>query len=293
MVFLAAFIYVTASFFIVRSHGGYMAKRKKPGSGWRKLDLVELQVFTGYTREQILDVLVLSDNPFWYWKLGELRSYKNATKKGLQIGKGSGFVNFGRIKKYLDGYHGVVEEVKPPAEKWKGRKGRKSKVSSKAERSKKYEDYRIRNEILEKVGFDSYKSYLESNTWHQIRSKILEDNTLCVCCKSRLATQVHHLDYSYETIIGEKLDGLIPVCKSCHQAAEVSEDGTKKSLAEANKFLLEGPPVMTLKETQKKRWMTISLSEDAIDRLNNICASNGCSISKAIEISLSLTKFEY
>lgn len=99
-----------------------------------------------------------------------------------------------------------------------------------------FRPYRIRNQTLCDMGFASYDEYLRSPLWRSIRSRVLHrDRRLCLC--GQAAKRVHHLDYEKQTLMGCRLTGMVSVCQSCHQAAEVGNGGRKRSLSEANSFL--------------------------------------------------------
>lgn len=60
-----------------------------------------------------------------------------------------------------------------------------------------------------------YNAYLDSPKWAEKRQRVLErDNYLCQACRTRKATQVHHL--SYKHVKREPLFELVSVCDVCH-----------------------------------------------------------------------------
>lgn len=72
---------------------------------------------------------------------------------------------------------------------------------------------------LRLLGFMSYADYLKSPLWAGIRQKVYEQKgRICLDCKSHRATQIHHRQYGLETLKGETLNYLVPVCRACHQA---------------------------------------------------------------------------
>ena len=90
--------------------------------------------------------------------------------------------------------------------------------------------YTLRNELLPKLGFPSYKDYLNSCLWAEIRDAILDrDNHLCRLCQAA-ARIVHHIDYSEATLRGDSLDELVSLCHGCHEKVEFTEDGDKRTL---------------------------------------------------------------
>lgn len=89
--------------------------------------------------------------------------------------------------------------------------------------------YYERERFLRVMGFGSYKSYLNSALWKNIRKATLErDGFSCRFCGTR-ATQVHHLDYSLQALRGDSLDSLVSTCRNCH--VDVEFDGSKKLTA--------------------------------------------------------------
>lgn len=105
---------------------------------------------------------------------------------------------------------------------------RRAKESARGEN----DEYRRRAANLSKLGYKNYSSYLNSPRWRVIRRKVIAAAT-CACCKRRPPRQVHHLDYSEETLLGERLFGLLPVCGGCHRRIEFHSNGDKRSFAQA------------------------------------------------------------
>lgn len=61
-----------------------------------------------------------------------------------------------------------------------------------------------------------YNEYLKSPEWRARRKMVLQRaRNMCEGCKSKLATQVHHL--SYEHVGDELLFELVAVCDECHR----------------------------------------------------------------------------
>jgi hypothetical protein len=67
----------------------------------------------------------------------------------------------------------------------------------------------------------TYKLYLNTEHWKEIRKKKLESKPICEMCKKEKATQVHHLYYNDRNgksiLYKEKLSDLVSVCKKCHE----------------------------------------------------------------------------
>lgn len=80
-------------------------------------------------------------------------------------------------------------------------------------RGEKYEAERQRDE---RDRWDEYSAYLATQKWAVKRAAVLErDAHLCQACRSRKATQAHHLTYAH--IYDEPLFDLVAVCEPCHE----------------------------------------------------------------------------
>jgi hypothetical protein len=90
-------------------------------------------------------------------------------------------------------------------------------VTKKVDNSAFKSPRRRRKDNLALLGFASYKAYLRSSLWQQIRATVvLRAGGVCEgCCKVPL-TVVHHVDYDIETLRGERPDRLIASCHRCH-----------------------------------------------------------------------------
>lgn len=73
-----------------------------------------------------------------------------------------------------------------------------------------------RNEILQEMGFDSYRDYLNSELWCQIRDHIFLIKGRKCCCCGKKATTIHHAKYTEESLDGSSHSDLFPVCGACH-----------------------------------------------------------------------------
>lgn len=98
--------------------------------------------------------------------------------------------------------------------------------------------YEGRNDIVKRLGFKAYGEYLKSPLWTSIRERVLWGNKPC-CVEDchRIANQVHHSKYTYDNLSGRATDFMHPVCKQCHNRAEVGANGHKYTLDEANERL--------------------------------------------------------
>lgn len=60
-----------------------------------------------------------------------------------------------------------------------------------------------------------YQEYLQSESWKELRLKVLEYyNYQCYDCDSN-ATEVHHISYEH-LFFDEEFDDCIPLCHDCH-----------------------------------------------------------------------------
>jgi 5-methylcytosine-specific restriction endonuclease McrA len=80
--------------------------------------------------------------------------------------------------------------------------------------------YKTRARNLKRMGFTSYREYLESELWAGIRQRVFtRDNHECLMC-GREATQVHHKRYNMDTMKGVTIDHLVSSCGGCHYRVE-------------------------------------------------------------------------
>lgn len=105
--------------------------------------------------------------------------------------------------------------------------------------------YAGRDSILKKMGYSSYKEYLKSDLWKDIRARCMRINHgACSVC-SNMATNIHHNRYTLETLDGVSLKELFPLCRPCHEKIEFKDDGTKRSMVGVQE---------TLKLMMQKKW---------------------------------------
>lgn len=60
------------------------------------------------------------------------------------------------------------------------------------------------------------KNFFSSPEFIQIKEAILEDEPPCSNCSNK-ATNIFFLYYSSRNMSGESVDGVIPVCSTCHK----------------------------------------------------------------------------
>tara|TARA_Y100000356_G_scaffold45882_1_gene36122 strand:- start:82 stop:963 length:882 start_codon:yes stop_codon:yes gene_type:complete len=127
--------------------------------------------------------------------------------------------------------------------------GRKKKKNKRPFKHKfnvinKWDEKFDRDTILYDLGFKNYASYIASDLWRKdIRPKVKKKyEGVCQSCKIKMQGNgvpqvVHHRKYTEANMSGESLDGLMLVCKKCHDNAhQINFAGTKyiRSLAETN-----------------------------------------------------------
>lgn len=107
--------------------------------------------------------------------------------------------------------------------------------------------YAARSILLKEIGFDSYKEYLQSDLWKDIRFRVfMTKGTDCHLCKEP-ASQVHHVRYTKATLIGKKLKHLLPICGGCHYKIEFTRSEK-----------------LTVKQSGKKlNWISRQMKEQA------------------------------
>jgi hypothetical protein len=94
--------------------------------------------------------------------------------------------------------------------------------------------YPERYEALKKCGYESYPEYLRSELWKYIRQKVLDrDNHKCRICGEQ-ASEIHHVRYTYEVLMGKRLKLMYSICRDCHKSIEFDETGKKRNVVEAN-----------------------------------------------------------
>jgi len=97
--------------------------------------------------------------------------------------------------------------------------------------------YVRRDSILAEMGYRDYAEYLRSALWATIRQAVLDrDGHRCRCCGER-GWEVHHRRYTRAALEGSDLSALLTVCRECHERAEFTGSGRKRSLRWANRIL--------------------------------------------------------
>lgn len=94
--------------------------------------------------------------------------------------------------------------------------------------------YQSRNKNLTRMGFESYKEYLNSPLWREIRKRVyLIKGDKCFLCEGQ-ATELHHNRYHQNDLSGKKIRNINPVCLTCHLDLEF-KNGKKTELERAKR----------------------------------------------------------
>ena len=102
--------------------------------------------------------------------------------------------------------------------------------------------YHTRDLVLNELGYGSYTDYLASMVWKEIRRRVLLANSrTCKLC-GRYATNVHHLSYALEVLLGQDDTQLVPLCRWCHEKIEFHPDGRKRSFTKVQKAYQDALP---------------------------------------------------
>lgn len=91
----------------------------------------------------------------------------------------------------------------------------------------RFTHYRMRSDILRKIGYRSYQEYLKSDLWSSIRANMLNMYPYCYVCGDH-ATQVHHANYLKKTLLGRDYTDLYTLCSRCHFKSEFKSKTGKK-----------------------------------------------------------------
>lgn len=91
-------------------------------------------------------------------------------------------------------------------------------------------NYTGRAEVLSRLGFSDYATYLGSSLWAEIRERVFaaQGEACWVCRRKKSARQVHHDHYTEANLSGRSIGGLHPTCPTCHHEIEFTADGKKR-----------------------------------------------------------------
>lgn len=79
----------------------------------------------------------------------------------------------------------------------------------------------VRELQLRELGYASYADYLKSPAWRDVRERYIASDLPQVCMCGATSWELHHT--TYERVGRERLDDLIPLCRTCHADAHALE----------------------------------------------------------------------
>lgn len=84
------------------------------------------------------------------------------------------------------------------------------------------------------MGFGTYKDYLKSDLWNDIRERVFErDGSKCQCCGNDAVT-AHHISYNFEVMMGDQDESLMSVCNSCHYNIHYDRNKNRMTLDQSS-----------------------------------------------------------
>jgi hypothetical protein len=116
-----------------------------------------------------------------------------------------------------------------------------SKLAAQAKRDQvtlnaKGKHYTSRNANLQRLGIGSYREYLASDLWKDVRSKVYAvKGSHCYLCGNP-ATELHHNRYHKNDLVGKRLKYINPICRPCHDGIEFNQEGEKVTLQTASRL---------------------------------------------------------
>ena len=112
--------------------------------------------------------------------------------------------------------------------------------------------YAKRDLLLKELGYENYAAYLRSDLWHSIRGFVMRAHRgKCGLCGG-MATEVHHVSYSKDALLGRGLLHYFPICNRCHKEHEFDSRGRKVS-AEACHEAMRKTFMNKIREKSKPR----------------------------------------
>ena len=98
--------------------------------------------------------------------------------------------------------------------------------------------YKERTKSLNILKYGSYKSYLQGKEWCSIRKWVVSlYGGRCSFCTHDY-NEIHHAKYDVDTLVGNTLHHLHPVCHDCHQYGEFDFYGNKHSPEVATQHMI-------------------------------------------------------
>lgn len=134
----------------------------------------------------------------------------------------------------------------------------------------KSEQYRIIDDAVRDLGFQSYDEYLRSDLWNRIQQAVFDKKGTSCCLCTEKAVAVHHHSYAPSVMSGDNLEPLFPICDRCHKSLEF-EHGKKRSLH----------AVQSVFRDKLRRWCLRNGMEESLSRV--VVKSKGCNKPKKIK----------
>lgn len=100
------------------------------------------------------------------------------------------------------------------------------------------EAYDDRESILIGLGYRSYREYLSTPEWAEIKRRVLVRWPLCLICLGK-SQVVHHVKYWDSVLLGLDDRRLAALCHACHERIEIGSDGKKARIGTANVTLFQ------------------------------------------------------
>jgi hypothetical protein len=102
-------------------------------------------------------------------------------------------------------------------------------------------------DILHRLGYPDYETYLRSALWREIRDRVMENHLwICERCGER-AEEVHHRYYTEAVMRGDKDSLLVPLCAKCHNEVEFVRKGVHRTDEEKRRVLEDRDGVLQAK----------------------------------------------
>lgn len=105
---------------------------------------------------------------------------------------------------------------------------------------KRNREYIKRLGLIKKLGYSSYKEYLNSPHWAKTKNEVYKRHgKKCYICGSLNKIQIHHLIYTVKNIKRGSTSNLMPVCYICHESIYELGKLQNKSEYQATKMFCE------------------------------------------------------
>lgn len=112
-------------------------------------------------------------------------------------------------------------------------KGTESEFRKNTKRKGNGHCYHSRDSHLRTLGFLSYRQYVRSEFYREIRLRVFrEKGRWCMTCPNT-ANEIHHNRYNLADLSGRTLEFLVQICRPCHDCIEHRPDGSKCTVSQA------------------------------------------------------------